>query len=158
MDWSKIVGALTHVRLSGGVFGKNGLVLIFLIVSLSVVATAAHSDNVKLAICGGIIVAVLYGIKRAFDFADKHPNPAIMDGAELVKHAGIVYGKKGASFLPPAPAVVDHEPLAISQFDPDAADPIPLESPKSMDQPLSLSNKSKQPAKKVASRQKSEDE
>ena len=146
MNLAKLLGSLTHIKFKGGVFGKHGLALIFLITCGAVVAIKAEADWVRAVIFLGIIGAYVYSTRRQFDFAEKHPYPAIMDGAELVSHARIVYGRKDAPSLPPSPAVVDHEPVAISQFDPDAADPLPLEAPKSSDHPKLTGS----PAKVVA--------
>lgn len=134
MNLEKLFSSLTKIKFSGGVFGKNGLLLIFFVVAAAAVAIKADTDSARLAIflCAGAVVA--YGIKRAFDFAENHPHAAILDGSEIIKHAQIVYGRKGAENLGSAPRAVDHEPAVLSQFDPDAADPPALEAPKKIDQ------------------------
>lgn len=134
MDLSKVFSGLSHLKLSGGVFGKHGFVHVVLLLACGAVAYKTESDWVRVTLLAGAMALIWYSNKRGYDFADKNPFAAIMDGADLLKREEIVHAMKGVKVLPHSEAVIDHEPEAISEFDPDAADPLPLEGPKSQDE------------------------
>jgi hypothetical protein len=56
---------------------------------------------------------VFYSLRRNFDFAEKYPFAAVMEGPELLRLEEIQHGKKGADVLPVSPPTIDHEPREI---------------------------------------------
>lgn len=85
-----------------------------------------------------ILIAVLflllfYVIHRLFNFADRNPLVAILEGSELVRLEETRQGKKFEDNLPMSPPTIDHEAPAMSEDDilaPDLPPELPqLDSP-----------------------------
>jgi hypothetical protein len=71
---------------------------------------------------------LFYVIYRLFNFADKNPLVAILEGSELVRLEEARQGKKFQEDLPISPPTIDHEPPALSETEILAPD-LPPETP-----------------------------
>ncbi|WP_162592886.1 hypothetical protein [Variovorax sp. PBL-E5] len=138
MNFEKVLDSIKTIKLTGGIFGKTSLVLIVLCICVAAVALKVDVWWVPLALMLPLMALVAYAFKRCLDFAEKNPQAAIMDGAELLIHERIAHAMKGQDSLPSLPPTFDHEPPALRQEDIEAPDAPP---------PLALPNGGATPAK-----------
>lgn len=108
MSFDKALESLRAVNLRGGVFGKTALLL--MVLSICVAAVCIKSDIwwLQLGLMLPLMGIVLYALKRVLDFAEKNPQAAIMDGAELLVHERIVHARKGIEAFPSLDPITDH--------------------------------------------------
>ena len=110
MDYlTKVLEFIKTINLTGGTFGKISLVLIILCVCVTAIVIGLGS--LWLAGLGVVAfsVIVFYALKRVFDFADKNPQAAIMEGAELLNHERLVYASKIAGPHQPINLTTEHD-------------------------------------------------
>jgi hypothetical protein len=119
-----------NVKLTGGVFGKTFTLLMVLTVCVGGVALKLDSWFV-LCLILPLLALIGYAVKRVFDFADKNPAEAILDGGQFVAHEQIIQQSKHSKIshervlLEPENLELDHElPPAIVQ-----AEPLAIEAP-----------------------------
>ena len=81
-----------------------------------------------------LLFAILfYTIYRLFNFADKNPLVAILEGSELVRLEETRQGRKAQENLPTSPPTIDHEPPVIPEAEIMAPDALP--GPPQLDSP-----------------------
>jgi hypothetical protein len=85
------------------------------VLALSCAAIAWSVQNPYISAFSLVVVAVVawYALHRAFDFADKNPAAAILEGAEFVKHEQIQQAAKGIPQFPPSDTILTSEPEQI---------------------------------------------
>ena len=105
-----ILGPLGKIRFRGGIFGKMTILLLVLVLCVSTVAFKL-GGWLALALLFGVMAVILYVLKRLFDFADKYPAVAVLDGPELINYAKVVEARKGVPIIAPTAPVLDHTPL-----------------------------------------------
>jgi hypothetical protein len=136
VNFEKILESIKTIKLTGGIFGKTSLLLIVLCVCVAAVSLKVDVWWVPLALMLPLMAIITYALKRCLDFAEKNPQAAIMDGAELLVHERIVHGRKGHDLLPQLQPTIDHEPPALQHQDIEAEDPPPtLALPKGSELP-----------------------
>ena len=98
-------GALDRVRLAQGVVGKSSYVAFAALIGLAVVAYSLKDPGYLLAI--GLVIAATFLIFlfSVLWFAHKHPDTALLEGAELVRWRQIDMAAKGL----PSPPQSYHE-------------------------------------------------
>ena len=106
---TKFLEFIKTIKLTGGTFGKTYVFLIVLCICVTSIVNWLGS--LWLAGLGVMAVSanVFYAIKRAFDFADKNPQAAIMEGAELLDHERLVYASKSAGPHQPINLTTEHD-------------------------------------------------
>lgn len=94
--------SLDRVRLAQGVVGKSSYVAGTALLALLVVAFSLRDSGYLLAV--GCIILVLFCayFGGVLWFANKHPDMALLEGAELVKWRQIEMAAKGQPSLPPS--------------------------------------------------------
>lgn len=100
VDIGKLINNVSQVRLKGGIFAKASVVII--IVSLCIFGIAATLGNIWVS-CGaiGLIFILAFVIlMRLINFANKNPQAAILEGAELLVHEQIQLAAKGIKEIP----------------------------------------------------------
>lgn len=122
MDFEKALESLKTIKLTGGIFGKTTLLLVVLCICVAAISLKISTWWFSLALMLPLMALVFYSLKRCLDFAEKNPQAAIMDGAELLVHERIVHGRKGEEFLPSNGVTVDHELPEIPEEEILAAD------------------------------------
>lgn len=78
---------------------------------------------------------VFYALKRCLDFAEKNPQAAIMDGAELLVHEKILHGRKGEDVLRAMESSIDHNLPPIDESEVIAEDQPPAAAIEDQSQP-----------------------
>ena len=96
----KIVGSSLGIKVGPGVLLVVGWVAVAAFVATGVAVWALHeSPGLAIAVAVLIIVAAFYVIERSFRYAEKHPIPALMGGAELLKVIEQQIGAKDKSII-----------------------------------------------------------
>ncbi len=106
----KLFASATHFRFPTGAFGKTCMLIAIFATSCAAIAWSASNPWVAafaLLIVGFVTLAALW---RLFNFADKNPSAAILEGAEFIKHEQIQLAAKGMPSLPFEGAVSVNEP------------------------------------------------
>ncbi len=119
----KLVGlsreSLERVKLGRGVVGKTTWALLSIIALLAIVASRVSVDWMLLLISGAGIVLFIVYLFKVLAFADKHPDLALLEGAELVKWRQMDVAAKGAGTLPSGPLVQPPPLLESIKDEPD---------------------------------------
>jgi hypothetical protein len=68
---------------------------------------------------------VFYAMQRLFNFTDKYPFAAVMEGPELLRLEEMRQGKKGQEDLSLSPPTIEHEAPEIPDTEIEAPDPPP---------------------------------
>ena len=105
---------IKSIRLTGGIFGKTVLLLIVLCLSMAAVSIDSSIWWNSLVLMLTVAALVYYLIKRCFDFAEKFPEAAIMEGAEFLAHERLVHAKKGDIPVPKQGETLDHAQPTLS--------------------------------------------
>ena len=111
--FERVAKSAAKLRFPTGAIGKTCMMLAIVAISCAGLAWAAR--NPWVAGLGLIIVAVvtIYTVKRIFDFADKNPTAAILEGSEFVQHEQITLAAKGTPQLPSSEVIQINEPEDI---------------------------------------------
>jgi hypothetical protein len=125
LNFEKVLESIKTIKLTGGIFGKTSLLLIVLCVCVAAVSLKVDVWWVPLALMLPLMALVAYALKRCLDFAEKNPQAAIMDGAELLVHERITQAIKGHDSIPSLPPTIDHEVPALRHEDIEAEDAPP---------------------------------
>jgi hypothetical protein len=125
MSFDKALESLKTVNLRGGIFGKTALLLIVLSICVAAVCIKTDIWWLQIGLMLPLMGIVLYALKRVLDFAERNPQAAIMDGAELLVHERIVHARKGVEMLPPVDPVIDHQLPPIAEAEIRREDPTP---------------------------------
>jgi hypothetical protein len=128
-----IIRNITSFRPRGGMFTTAIRLLMVLTVAVSVICAVIKIWWFVLSLVIMLFSVIFYTIYRLFNFADKNPLVAILEGAELVRLEETRQGRKSQENLPNAPPTIDHEPPSIPEAEILAPDVPPqpprLESP-----------------------------
>ena len=114
MDFDKALESIKTIKLTGGIFGKTSKVLIVLCVCVAVVVIKTDSLLFAFFCMAALLGIVIYALKRVLDFAEKNPQAAIMEGAELLVHERLVHGSKGAGTHEPINLTTEHDVPILS--------------------------------------------
>ena len=84
----KFLGTLAKATFGPGALGRIGTVMIVTALAFSLPAIVLAYTQPLYAIAALVIVALLVGyfLHRAFNFADRNPGYAAMDGAQITRH------------------------------------------------------------------------
>ena len=128
MGIDKALESAKSIKLTGGVFGKTTLLLIILCLCVGTLCFKLNIWWMTLILVLPLMTIVTYVVCRCLNFAEKNPQAAIMEGAELLMHERIVYGMKGVSELPVYPPDIDHQPPLLPLVEVEDTDQLPPET------------------------------
>lgn len=117
--------SLAAVKLRGGAFKATIYLLVVLSVCVTAICIALKLWWLVLTLMIPLFALVFYTIRRLFDFSEKYPFAAIMEGGELLRFEEMRQGKKGREDLPVSPPTIEHEGPQIPEADAAAPDPPP---------------------------------
>ena len=123
--WDRLLERLTALKLPGGIFRQTTQIQIVLCISVAAVCIVVRLWWVVLVLMLPLFGLVFFSMWRVFNFTDKYPFAAIMEGPELLRLEEIRQGKKGAEVLPVLPQTIDHEPREIPESEVSAPDDVP---------------------------------
>lgn len=109
-----IIRNITSFRPRGGMFTTAIRLLMVLAVVVGVICVAFRIWWFALILAIMLFSLIAYVIYRLFNFADKNPLVAILEGSELVRLEEARQGRKFQEDLPASPPTIDHEPPVIS--------------------------------------------
>lgn len=109
----QLVRSAARIKFPAGAFGKTCMLVAIFALACALIAWAARNPYVSSLALIIVAAVAFYALKRAFDFADKNPSAAILEGAEFVKHEQIQLAAKGVPVLPPADVIQTNEPENI---------------------------------------------
>ena len=92
--------SLDRVRLSHGVVGKSSYVAGVALLALLVVAYSLKDSGYLFAVACFILILFFVYFGGVLWFSDRHPDMALLEGAELVKWRQIDMAAKGQPSLP----------------------------------------------------------
>ena len=122
------------MKLPGGIVGKTCYVLMAVCGTLAAIVAAIRTEAVGYAAIATLLIIVIWGLRRLFQFADANPDVAMMEGAEIIAFRRMQFAQKGVGTLPdstPESSEPDAKPLpAAEQAAIPLPDPLQLEQPK----------------------------
>jgi hypothetical protein len=117
--------SLASLRLTGGIFTKTIYLLVVLAISVTVISAVLRIWWVALILMILLFGLVFYAMRRLFDFTDKYPFAAIMEGPELLRLEEVRQGRKGKEDLSLSPPTIEHEAPPIPDSEISAPDSPP---------------------------------
>jgi hypothetical protein len=128
-----IIRNITSFRPRGGMFTTAIRLLMVLTFAVLVICVVIKIWWLILILVTMLFALLFYTIHRLFNFADRNPLVAILEGSEPVRLEETKQGKKSQDDLPISPPTIDHEPPVIPEAEilaPDAPpEPPQLRSP-----------------------------
>lgn len=94
-DLEKILPKVSAIKLPGGVVGKTCAVLIVASISIGGLAAITRNDGIIVAAISAIFLMAFVLLWRLINFADRHPQAALLEGSEFLLHTQMVLGSKG---------------------------------------------------------------
>lgn len=94
INFGKAINGLAKVTLRGGVVGKVSFIVSLSVLSLTVVAWQASNILISSAAIGLVFLLALIAMWKLISFADRHPQAALLEGAEFLVHEQIVHASK----------------------------------------------------------------
>lgn len=85
---------LSKVNLRGGVVGKVTIAVIAVCLAITLVAWSVHNVWLSASALVAIFVLAFTMLWRLINFADRHPQAALFEGAEFLAHEQILNGTK----------------------------------------------------------------
>lgn len=85
---------VSRVKLRGGIVGKISYVLIFVAVSMAVIACSVKLFIISLLALCMIFILTFTMVWRLINFAHANPQAALMEGAELLVHEQMIIASK----------------------------------------------------------------
>ena len=123
--FEKLFHSLTTLRLTGGIFTKTIYLLIVLSICVTVISVVLKLWWLSLVLMLLLFGLIFYAMRRLFDFTDRYPLAAIMEGPELLRLEEMRQGKKGQENLSLSPPTIEHEAPPIPDTEAGAPDPPP---------------------------------
>ena len=99
-NFNSAISGLSRVTLRGGVVGK--VTFAVSLVSIALTAIAWSVSNIWLSAAALLMVFTLTFVMlwRLINFADRHPQAALLEGAEFLVHEQIVHATKTLPAIP----------------------------------------------------------
>ncbi len=124
----KLFRYLMSLMLTGGIFTKTIYLLIVLSVCVTFVIGILKLWWLALLLFIPLFGLVFYAMRRLFNFTDKYPFAAIMEGPELLRLEEMRQGKKGQEELSLSPPTIEHEAPPIPETEAGTPDSQPQPS------------------------------
>lgn len=99
MSFDKVLESVSKVRLSGGLVGRVCTVLLVACAALGSIGALSHNEWVMGGAISAIVLLAFPMLWRIIGFAEQHPQVAILDGAQFLKHEQLVLASKSVSAI-----------------------------------------------------------
>ncbi|MGB5957673.1 hypothetical protein [Pseudomonas sp.] len=93
-SFDKAIEGLTKITLRGGVVGKVTFAVVFISLSLALIAWSVKNIWISAAALGAVFILAFSMLWRLINFADRNPQAALLEGAEFIVHEQIVHASK----------------------------------------------------------------
>lgn len=121
----RAINGISKVTLRGGVVGKVTFAVVLVSLALMLIAWSMHNIWLSASVVGLIFILTFTMLWRVINFADRHPQAALLEGAEFLVHEQIVHASKSHPSIP----IID-----IEQVQPEAVEG-PFSNPELADIP-----------------------
>lgn len=109
----QLIATATRIRFPNGAFGKTCMVITVVAAAFSMIAWSVHDQWVS-ALALILLAAITHiTLQRLFDFADKNPAAAILEGAEFIRHEQMQITAKNMPVLPTGGTTAVSEPECL---------------------------------------------
>ena len=95
----RAIEGLSKVTLRGGVVGKVTFAVVFVAIALAAIAWSVRNVWLSAAALGMVFILALIMLWRLINFADRHPQAALLEGAEFLVHEQIVHAAKSLPII-----------------------------------------------------------
>lgn len=93
-DLGIVIKNLSKVKLKGGVVGKATLAIMVVSLCFAIISWSVHSMLISGIALGLTFIFAFILLWRLISFADRHPQAALLEGAEFLAHAQLQLGSK----------------------------------------------------------------
>ncbi|WP_024334636.1 hypothetical protein [Desulfotignum balticum] len=115
IDFHSILGSVSKIKLTGGVVGKVGTVLISVSFAFAIIVWSVKVVWVSALALGMLFLLCFPILWRIVSFADRNPQAAILDGAEFITLEQLRLGTKANPQLPSSQGdVIEETPVTLS--------------------------------------------
>ena len=90
-----LIKSATHLRFPAGVFGKTCMLVAVVATAFAAIAWSVSTDWVSALALVLLSLLTCTALFRLFNFADRNPAAAILEGAEFIKHEEMTLQYKG---------------------------------------------------------------
>lgn len=94
LDLGGLLEKVSKVKLNGGFVGKTCMVIMVISVCFATLGYSSNSDLIKIAIAGMIFSFATIFLWKLINFADRHPQAALLEGSEFIIHEQMRMGSK----------------------------------------------------------------
>ena len=115
----KLMASATQIKFPTGAFGKTCMLVAIIAFSCAGIAWSVREPWVAALALVIVAIIAIYAITRVFNFADKNPSAAILEGAEFVKHEQMQLAAKGLPTIPQSQTVLTSEPENVPLLEDD---------------------------------------
>jgi len=114
------------------------MVLVVMLISFGFVLSVCRNVQLTAGLGTIVLLIVFYVLKRCLDFAEKNPEAAIMEGAELLIHNKLKMGSKyHPNIADNSPAVEEDQQGALIAHDPNLPDiPVTTQESNTTQEPM----------------------
>ena len=113
-NFDRAIDGLAKVTLRGGVVGKVTFAVVLVSLAMAMIAWTVSNIWLSAAALGLVFVLAFSMLWRLINFADRHPQAALLEGAEFLVHEQIVHASKSM----PTPSVDSAVRFAPTTFAP----------------------------------------
>jgi len=99
-NFDRAIDGLSKVTLRGGVVGKVTFAVVFGSFALAAIAWSVSNIWLSAAALAMVFTLMFVMLWRLISFADRHPQAALLEGAEFLVHEQIVHATKTLPTLP----------------------------------------------------------
>lgn len=99
-NFDSAIDGLSKVTLKGGVVGKVTFAVVFACLSMALIAWSVSNVWLSLMALFFVFILAFAMLWRLINFADRHPQAALLEGAEFLVHEQIIHATKSSSYLP----------------------------------------------------------
>jgi len=117
-NFDRALEGISKVTLRGGVVGKVSFCVVFVSLALAGIAWSVQNTWVSVGALVGVFVIAFCMLWRLINFADRHPQAALLEGAEFLVHEQIVHASKSDQHITTHSTIsVQPEPVEGSAAD-----------------------------------------
>lgn len=116
-NFDSAIDGLHKITLKGGVVTKQTFAIVVVCLSITVITWGANDVWLSRGAVAGILLFAFVMMWRQTNFADRHPQAALLEGAEFLAHQQIVHASKNMPVIP-APQTMQVEPEPVEGLAP----------------------------------------
>lgn len=99
-NFDRALQGLAKVTLKGGVVGKVTFSVVAVSLALASIAWSVQNIWLSVGALSAVFILAFAMLWRLINFADRHPQAALLEGAEFLVHEQIVHASKSIPHIP----------------------------------------------------------